>query len=288
MMDSFRAKPTLTVVVPARNEERLIGDCLSALREQVAWIDEIVVVDNGSTDGTKGVVEEFRSGCDIIRLIEEPRPGVVYARTAGFDAARSEIIARVDADTRVEPGWASSISELFSAPGNQFAVVCGEFYLSDAPIAGIHRRIAARTSAKRPALRRSVILNGGNMAMEKASWEKVRGVTSQRSDIHEDIDLGLCLIESGFAIGLAPTLRACTSARRFRTSPFAYTEHVRGIKRTFEAHGLWHRRLSILLVATTVTHLAVWSSIVVGQAVSFVSRRRRPRLPAPARPSNIA
>ena len=83
----------VSVVVPARNEELMIGLCLHSLLNQEVMPDEIIMVDNASDDRTVEIAERFEG----IRIIQEARKGIVFARNAGFDAATGEIIARCDA-----------------------------------------------------------------------------------------------------------------------------------------------------------------------------------------------
>jgi glycosyltransferase involved in cell wall biosynthesis len=96
------AWPTVTVVVPARNEERLLETTLNALRGQDYPLDkmEIVVVDNGSTDGTADVAK--RSG---IQVLHEPLSSSYRARNRAVLASTAEYIAFIDADCRTERDW---------------------------------------------------------------------------------------------------------------------------------------------------------------------------------------
>jgi len=102
----------LSVVIPAYNEERYLGRCLEALRAQSypASGFEILVVDNGSTDNTGEIARRFGA-----RVVCEPRKGVARARQRGFEAARGEIIASTDADTRVPSHWLARIASHFKA-----------------------------------------------------------------------------------------------------------------------------------------------------------------------------
>jgi glycosyltransferase involved in cell wall biosynthesis len=85
---------------------------------------EIVVVDNGSTDGTAALVEAWkgRASCPV-RYVTEPRIGLHHARHAGARAAVGEILAFIDDDVRVEPTWLDAIRQAFSGP--DVAVVGG-------------------------------------------------------------------------------------------------------------------------------------------------------------------
>ena len=79
----------ISIVIPARNEEKLLPDCLGSLRNQDYPGDyEIIVVDNGSTDATADIARSF--GAKVIAANAEG--SVFYARQAGADAARGDII----------------------------------------------------------------------------------------------------------------------------------------------------------------------------------------------------
>lgn len=102
----------LTVIIPARNEERLIAGQLSALAEQ-EWGDgvwEVIVVDNQSTDRTTAVAESFAHRFNRFRVIAaDDRPGLSYARNTGIAQASGELIAICDADDIVAPGWVEAM-----------------------------------------------------------------------------------------------------------------------------------------------------------------------------------
>jgi len=103
---------TVSVVIPAYNEEQYLGRCLEALAQQTYPADrlEVIVVDNGSTDATAEIARQYG-----VRVIAEPRKGVARARQTGFEAARGAIIASTDADTVVPPFWVARIAAHFRA-----------------------------------------------------------------------------------------------------------------------------------------------------------------------------
>ena len=101
----------VSVVIPAYNEEECLGDCLRALRRQTFPAEqfEVIVVDNASSDATAAVARRLGA-----RVVTEPRKGVSRARQAGFEAARGQVIASTDADTRVPPDWLARIAAHFA------------------------------------------------------------------------------------------------------------------------------------------------------------------------------
>lgn len=92
----------VSVIVPARDAERLIGPLLDALAEQDAD-HEVIVVDNGSRDGTAEVAERHPSRPQVLRRDRGGGPGA--ARNEGAAAARAPVLAFTDADCRPAPGW---------------------------------------------------------------------------------------------------------------------------------------------------------------------------------------
>ncbi len=104
------SEPTISIIVSAYNEERYIGACLdSIVRNGLGRFLEILVIDNASTDQTAQVAAAFPG----VRVIREDRRGVTRARQRGFREARGNLLAFVDADTRIPTGWYNAILEEF-------------------------------------------------------------------------------------------------------------------------------------------------------------------------------
>lgn len=94
---------SVTAVIPVRNGEATIGRCLASLFAQTAPAAQIVLVDDGSTDGTLNVAERFADRIQIVRSPE--RLHVARARNAGLRAARGDILFFIDADCYAHPDW---------------------------------------------------------------------------------------------------------------------------------------------------------------------------------------
>jgi glycosyltransferase involved in cell wall biosynthesis len=203
----------LSVAIPVLDEEELIGDCLDSLRQQSDPVDEIIVIDNGSTDGT---VEIARDAPGVI-VIEEPRRGITYARNTGFAAATGDILARIDADTLVSPDWAAAIRRAFSNDSD-LAGLAGP--------AGLTRlsrgdRIIGRTAYEafrivhELTIGEGPLMYGHNMALRRSAWERIRDlVTSGDDRISEDVDIALALHHTHQRVGYEPGMLVTIAAER--------------------------------------------------------------------------
>jgi glycosyltransferase involved in cell wall biosynthesis len=104
--------PSISIVVAAHNEERTLRRCLTSLRASVGAPDfEVIVVDNGSTDGTAALAASFPD----VRVISHAVRGAVHAKAAGVGAARAPIVAVLDADSTCPPDWLGRIVRTFEA-----------------------------------------------------------------------------------------------------------------------------------------------------------------------------
>jgi glycosyltransferase involved in cell wall biosynthesis len=101
------------VIVPVRNGATTIGEQLDALAAQTyegAW--EVVVADNGSTDGTPALARSWRERVPGLRVVDvSARPGPAYARNAAARLAEGDFLAFCDADDVVEPRWLDALVE---------------------------------------------------------------------------------------------------------------------------------------------------------------------------------
>jgi glycosyltransferase involved in cell wall biosynthesis len=88
---------TVSLIIPTLNEAQNLAHVLPALPDMV---DELVIVDGGSTDGTLEVIRHLRPDA---KIIEEPRPGKGIALQAGFAAAAGDILVIMDADGSMDP-----------------------------------------------------------------------------------------------------------------------------------------------------------------------------------------
>ena len=113
-------QPKVSVIVAARNEANSVGTLLEDLTNQNWPADqrEIILVDDGSTDGTGDIVRQYNDRGVMVIRIDEPPPGVApkkFALARGIAESTGEFIVTTDADCRVSPSWIAAMIRCFDA-----------------------------------------------------------------------------------------------------------------------------------------------------------------------------
>ncbi len=180
----------LSFVIPAYNEEEYIGECLEAIvaqKKNLPYDIEIIVVNNNSTDRTEEVVRHFPE----VKLVEEKEKGLVPARRAGFHAATGDLVANVDADTRIPRGWIRSVMEEFERDPKLVAL-SGPFIYYDAPLkvrffTRIFYCVSLALNTLAPWL--FPVVQGGNFVIRKDAFAKIGGYRRDLNFYGEDADV---------------------------------------------------------------------------------------------------
>ena len=107
-------RPQVSVVLPTLNERAFIRDCLDSLLAQDIAIDEILVCDGGSTDGTREIA---KVAAPNVRLLDNPRVTAAAGMNIGIKAAAAEIICRADAHTVYAPDYVRRCVEALRRTG---------------------------------------------------------------------------------------------------------------------------------------------------------------------------
>ncbi|HEY5153024.1 MAG TPA: glycosyltransferase family A protein [Candidatus Saccharimonadales bacterium] len=262
----------ISIVIPVYNEATQLGACLSAIAAQTAVPYEVIVVDNNSTDASAVVAGSF----DFVTVLREAKQGVLHARTRGFDAARGDIIARIDADSLLPADWLSKVRAAFADPSVDSVSGAALYY--NVAAAGLFNAIdlffRRRLSWQ---LQDRVFLWGANMAIRREAWLKTKPALCNGGGIHEDYDIAIHLQELGGRVIFDERLEARVSSRRIDVGYLSFMRYAWVSPRTYAQHGIktyWHMYPVMLVCAVgylparvlhrgydPVTDRFVWSKV---------------------------
>lgn len=228
---------SVSIVIPVFNEQDYLETCLKSIKNQSIHADELIVVDNNSTDNSAKIAEKF----DFVRIVKEKKQGIVYARNRGFNEVKSDIIARIDADTILPKNWVKSIKDFYSDSANQNVGLTGGCYFYNLNLpqfwGWLQSQIAFRANRW---ILGHYIFYGSNMALPVVVWKKVRNQTCKDIDIHEDLDLAIHAHRNNYPITYHAGLKVGVSVKRvqFSDSAISLYEYLMWWPNTLRKHGL--------------------------------------------------
>ena len=219
----------VSVIMSTRNRAGYLTDSLSQLAAQQGDIPfEVIVVDNGSTDGTPALLQDWCRRDPRFRAAQEPRPGLSRGKNAGIRLARAPLLLFADDDMRVAPRWVASYHAFF-ADHRDALIACG------GPIVPIPHDLgrwpewldhAALADAGMLHHREQRVLGkyeyawGGNMAIPRRVFDRVglwkedvglqgdKRVTGEDSAFFEDTELQDRVRGAGGSVWFCPAARA--------------------------------------------------------------------------------
>jgi glycosyltransferase involved in cell wall biosynthesis len=186
--------PTLSIIIPAYNEERYIRKCLeSVVRCRTDAVKEVIVVDNASTDRTAEVASSFPG----IQVMKETRKGTGFARQRGYNAATGDVLVFLDADSTIDKAWLERIEEIFLARPHM-ACLTGPYRFDVAPcsvrvIAWLYWRLLAFPLSKIT----GKVAVAGNMAILHSALERIGGFNTSIAFFGDDTNLACRLQKVG-------------------------------------------------------------------------------------------
>lgn len=205
-----------TVIVCAHNEARYLPACLHSLLAQTRPPDELLVVNNASTDETAAVARQIPH----VRVVDEPRKGLVIARETGRREARGNLLVYVDADCRAPLTWLERVTGHFERDP-ELVALSGPYRYYDWDRWG-RLLVRAYDFTLAPltlvlvkyVLRLGTIFYGGNFAVRRAALERIGGFDTSIDFHGEDTNLGRRLLPVG-KVTLNYDCFLYTSARRY-------------------------------------------------------------------------
>lgn len=211
----------ISFVVPAYNEQALLTRSLTAIREEIRNAGlvlgqeaEIIVVNNASTDDTRAVALSV-SG---VRVVDEPRKGLVQARWSGFENSTGALIANIDADTVIPPGWLEEVIRQFDA-APKLVGLSGPYVYYGVPrkvnlvVAAYYRLAWIAYMFNHYILNVGAMLQGGNFVVKRSAMLQLGNPDLRFSFYGEDTDMANRLSKVG-TVKFTFRLPAQSSGRR--------------------------------------------------------------------------
>lgn len=260
--------PMVSILVPARNEERNIAGCVQSLLAQNYPAFEVIVLDDQSSDGTRSILDRLALTQPRLKVLSgAPLPegmlGKSWACTQLAGQARGELLLFTDADTRFEPGALSAIinaqsgerADLITGLPRQEVLTWGErllvpFFswalLGFTPLALVYR-------LRKPALSIAV---GQMMCFRREAYQAVGGHESLGSEIVDDLTLTRRIQAAGFR-WRAAYIADLSSCRMYQSSGEALNGFIKNLFAAFNF------RLLLFLFAFFWLAVMFWEPLVV-------------------------
>jgi len=186
----------LSFVIPVRDGERFIGRCLEQLRRESVKGDQIIIVDNGSTDRTA----EIARNTPGTKVVVAPHVTIAALRNLGATLATNDVLAFIDADCLICAGWRASVERILADPA---VAAAGSYYDLPENSTWVER---AWWSFRPLYEHRASFLISGNFVVRKDMFAKVGGF-DESLVTDEDTDISRRLVSAGAVLVEAPSVR---------------------------------------------------------------------------------
>lgn len=196
-MGERNSQHRISFIIPVLNGEKFIAQCIDYIVAEMRKGDELIVVDNGSTDGTLAIVGRYEQAV----LLQRPGSTIAASRNHGSQAAGGDLFAFIDSDCLICQGWRRAVEsvmqdESIDATGSRYDIPEKPHWIERAWYA---KKVRGQ--------RRINYINSGNLVVKRNVFEAVGGF-DEKLVTDEDYDFGERLNRQGYVIVEAPTVRA--------------------------------------------------------------------------------
>jgi hypothetical protein len=212
--------PVVSVIIPARDEARNIGDCVRSVLATTYPAVEVVVVDDHSTDDTAALARDAAAGDHRLRVVDNPPLpadwlGKPWACATGAAAARGDVLCFVDADTRQAPELLARAvnamrlrgADLLSVAGTQVMGGFWERVVQPQVFAVLAARFGGTETVNRSPRVQDKIANGQCILVRRDAYERLGGHGIVRDRIAEDLMLAQRFFAAGMRVSLVLGVR---------------------------------------------------------------------------------
>lgn len=231
-------KPTISIVIPAYNEELYIGPCLEHLMKNMHHFKEVIVIDNASTDKTSQIVQEQYPQ---VKLVYEANKGTTWARARGLKEATGDLVAYLDADTQMPLEWVGKALNIFNKD-KEIVSVSGPYRYYDGPIS-TRVILNAIWWMSAPITSRLVgyMVLGGNFIAKKEALDGMEEFDTSITFYGDDTDIARKLSKMGKVV-FRMNFFTYSSCRRYRKLGLVRTNIIYALNYAWEV--LFHHPFS--------------------------------------------
>lgn len=216
----------ISVIIPFYNSQETIEKCLDALAEQYVKPDEVILVDNRSTDNSIKIVQAFKKNHTDLNIIlaEETKPGPAAARNKGLKIVTGDIITFTDSDCMPAKNWLYEIKKAFS--NLKFGAVAGQIVgcKPGSIFDKFHALFTMKGFTHSQTFNEFTLVRGGfptaNLSIKKTILDQISGFCDTMKIYSEDYDLCARIYRAGFCI-------------RYTTDAIVYHRHRNNLKGTW-------------------------------------------------------
>ncbi len=212
VMNKVSARESVSIIIPAYNEADIIGNCLDSIAAQTVAPKEVIVVDNNCTDNTVVIALRY----PFVKVVTEPKQGIIAARNKGFGVAKGTILARINADVVLEPNWVEAVIDGFT--DSRVEAVTGSawthaLFNTDEPKTKLYAYGYTFGAEVVFGVR---ILWGANMALRRSVWLSISDhACLNDKKVHEDQDISLLVAGRGGIVKMCPKMCVTTNEESY-------------------------------------------------------------------------
>jgi len=253
----MKNKPLVSVIIPSYNSGKFLAEALDSVLKQEYLNIEIIIVDDGSTDNTREICQDYQNRYEQVKYIYQKNRGLGGARNTGINNASGELFANLDADDMALPNFISKMVKILSESSSDTAAVSpnAQFYQNDKPLDQTFYK--AHYTPARLSLEDELIGNRiPSTALIKTAVAKKIGLYHETRH-QEDYDFWLRFLKEGCKIALVPkplflhrlhdsnlstnykgiALAEISLFKRVKTQNFPYSAQLLIKKRLADAYG---------------------------------------------------
>ena len=259
--------PLLSVIIPHLNQPEALTACLDSLKSQT--VDraafQVIVVDNGSTELPRAVVERYPGTL----LLQEDKAGPGHARNRGVEAASGEILAFIDADCRAHPDWLKcALSALEAAPRR--TILGGDVQIWHEP----HTEVTAVEAYEtvfayrfKLYIEQHGFCGTGNLVVRKQDFDQIGRF--QGIEVAEDIQWGRQALSAGYSFRYVPEMIVYHPARAsLRELCVKWDRHIQHAVNAGGNTRRWQAGWILRALAILASPAADWTKVVASRRLT--------------------